>query len=308
MHPKNLLLTAVTAVLFFVSVVRFCAAEMELIDNMYVVGGYTESWEIQPCWSPVDQNTIAYISRDGYWGKWEVGLISMPEGAKNKLTQEANYQFMDPAWSPDGKKIICSAKKDEKAQWSIVVVDLKKNGEIINLNSGTKAEEKAANPLQGDYSPCYSPDGKNIIFITCDKDGNRDIWTASADGANRKKLTANPSVKDTPKWSPDGKKILFMQDWDIWIIDADGLNAVQLTTDSKFNENPAWSPDGKMIAYSSCAGGNADIWVMNADGKNKTQLTLSQETEDYPTWSPDGKKIAFQTGRINGRIWAMELK
>lgn len=301
---NDLLLWGVLA-FFLTAIDKVCAEQVEVID-MYRFGNYTESWEIQPVWSPVKSETIAYTVRDGYWGRWEIGLLSMPADIKDKLTGELDCQTMEPAWSPDGKKIVFSAKQNEKEAWEIMVLDLE-IGKVHKLNLHQN-EGPITNPLQGSHCPCYSPEGKEIVFVYCDKNGDRNIWMMSADGTNRKILTNNPAMKDSPRWSPDGQKILFMQDWDIWVMNVDGSNLIQLTADSRFNEHPAWSPNGKIIAYSSCAGGNADIWVMDADGKNKKQLTLVEEMDDYPTWSPDGRKIAFQTGYINGRIWVMDLE
>lgn len=299
--------TAILLAIFLAGINKIYAAQIEPVD-MYRFGNYTESWEIQPCWSPIEEGTIVYTVRDAYWGRWEIGLMVMPADIKDRLTRKL-YQAMDPAWSPDGEKVIFSGKESEKAKWEIMSIDLKKGNKIVSLSSKIIIEEETAVDLQGDYAPSYSPDGKSIVFVHCNKDGNKDIYIMANDGTNRRKLTGKPSlIMDTPRWSPDGKMILFMQDENIWVMNADGSNPVPLTTDFKFNENPAWSQDGKMIAYSSCAGGSVDIWVMSVDGKDKTQLTLSQEAEDYPSWSQDGRKMAFQIGHIKGRIWVVELE
>src|SRR2546428_4795546 len=94
--------------------------------------------------------------------------------------------------------------------------------------------------------PSYSPDGKQIAFVS-DALGGLDIWIASADGSNLRRLTHDPGSKQKdPSWSPDGSRIAFASNksgsFDIWLIQTDGNNAVPLPTDPSIDEQPAWLP------------------------------------------------------------------
>lgn len=79
------------------------------------------------------------------------------------------------------------------------------------------------------------------------------IWTASATGADPKRLTTTPRAREfTPAWSPDGKTIAYVT-WDeeggaLWKAAADGRSApVRLTAAPAFWSNPTWSADGLTI-------------------------------------------------------------
>jgi dipeptidyl aminopeptidase/acylaminoacyl peptidase len=110
--------------------------------------------------------------------------------------------------------------------------------------------------------PQISPDGKAVVYVVGEVDlaGNKitsSLWLAPADGKGEpKRLTNAPGKKDShPRWSPDGKRILFESnrsgDGQLWIIDLEGGEARQLTKISTEASDAVWSPDGKMIAFVS---------------------------------------------------------
>jgi dipeptidyl aminopeptidase/acylaminoacyl peptidase len=109
--------------------------------------------------------------------------------------------------------------------------------------------------------PHISPDGKWVAYAvgTVDMENNRvvyNLWLASAEQPGlRKQLTAAKKSDRHPRWSPDGKSILFESTRSgtsqLWIIDADGGEARQLTKISTGASTGIWSRDGKQIAFVS---------------------------------------------------------
>ncbi len=75
------------------------------------------------------------------------------------------------------------------------------------------------------------------------------------DGSNRVKLTSDPKHEYSPRWSPDGTKIVFIREGDLYIMGADGSNPLLIVAGggSAFAVNsiktPNWSPDGKFLFY-----------------------------------------------------------
>ena len=105
-----------------------------------------------------------------------------------------------------------------------------------------------------------------------------------------------------PVWSPDCKRIAFIQSGQLWLADTDGGGAAEVPTPLGIHpSNPSWSPDGVRIAFANTefvrtsAGTEqrGHIYVVDADGSNLTQLTSSPYEDEHPSWSADGKKIAF---------------
>jgi Tol biopolymer transport system component len=122
------------------------------------------------------------------------------------------------------------------------------------------------------------------------------------------RITDTTSNERTPKWSPDGDKLVFASDRDgnreVYIFDladvVDGTTKTQpfnLTQHKAPDWQPAWSPDGQRVAFSSYRDGNWEIYVVNVDGTGLTRLTDQPESDFSPTWSPDGKHVLFASRR-----------
>lgn len=150
-------------------------------------------------------------------------------------------------------------------------------------------------------SPAVSMIDGKVVFAST-REGNMEVYSCDADGANVKRLTFTKAIDTSPCWSPNGYQIAFTSDRggspQIYVMDADGGNTRRLTFEGNYQDSPAWSPKGDKIAYMSQSEGKFDIWTIQPDGSNPTQITANSGSIEYPTWSPDGSHIAFssQTG------------
>jgi dipeptidyl aminopeptidase/acylaminoacyl peptidase len=110
--------------------------------------------------------------------------------------------------------------------------------------------------------PEISPDGKWVVYAVTtvtDAAANKtqsNLWLAPADGSGPPRQLTTTDKKDRhPRWSPDGKKVLFEStrsgDDQLWVIDISGGEAKQLTTISTEAGTGIWSRDGKQIAFVS---------------------------------------------------------
>ncbi|MFB0535290.1 MAG: SH3 domain-containing protein [Anaerolineae bacterium] len=236
---------------------------------------------------------------------------------------------MDPAWSPDGKKVAFARWRDPRG---IYVIDEDGSNETL-LFGWSQAK-----------APAWSPDGSHIAFTRRYGGQEKDIeifpgWVLPAhpwwklglvrveDRYFTELLCYDHSF--SPTWSPHGKVIAYDSDFGIHLTSEDGSIGGQsydrslyaLSTDVR-DTSPAWSPlrqavvvslsnhqdtaDGTKIAFMFNQHDHWEIYVMNADGSNRVRLTHEEPFAGppphnvSPAWSPDGRHIAFFTDR-NGK-------
>lgn len=79
----------------------------------------------------------------------------------------------------------------------------------------------------------------------------------------------------------------------LWIVRPDGSDLRPLTTGDAGDSSPRWSPDGKRLLYRSSASGSSELWCRWMDTGQTAALTRTTETPSNCEWSPDGRWIAF---------------
>jgi TolB protein len=159
------------------------------------------------------------------------------------------------------------------------------------MNADGTGQAKLPNTEGLGGSPiAWSPDGKQLVFVTYAFGDTGDIYVINTDGSGLTRLTAQATGA---AWSPDGKQIVFGSYHDtpgkmeIYLMNADGSNPVNLTNNPADDKNPAWSSDGMQIVFESDRDGNNEIFVMNADGSRQTNLTQSLGYDSSPVWSSE---------------------
>src|SRR5437868_3727851 len=125
--------------------------------------------------------------------------------------------------------------------------------------------------------------GSKIVFSS-NRDGQTQIYLMNSDGSGQVRLTNSGANDDSPRWSPNGTKILFQSDRDnpatgyndIYVMNSDGSGQARLTTDPNDDSSAAWSPDGSRIVFQSIRNGLFyQVYVMNSDGTGQLNLSNS---------------------------------
>ena len=185
-----------------------------------------------------------------------------------------------------------------------------------------------------DYNPEFSPDGKQIVFVSKTENTEKikkgefwhktpfylNLWLIDSDGKNRRQLTSGEVQDFAPRWTPDGKKVIFVSNsrgnqGDVWSINTDGSNLNRIaeiegdTGQWRTLQYPVLTPDGKGLVFmlyrkESISG----VWFMDIESRNMRRITSGGNGDYFPVVSPDGKEIVFETMRLGiGDIWSTDI-
>jgi Tol biopolymer transport system component len=178
---------------------------------------------------------------------------------------------------------------------------------------GADLKELTAGPAgQNDVDPCWSPDGKSILFSST-RGGTTGAWRMAADGTKPERICDG----DQAEWSPDGKRIALRRGEQIYLRDLAGGQEKRLTpADSPAAgkaasaqetpgaakaapawphcSGPAWSPDGKTIAFACRWDAGNGLFLVSSDGGQPAKL-YDKEGACEPHWSPDSRTIVYET-------------
>jgi TolB protein len=187
----------------------------------------------------------------------------------------------DPVWAPDGGSIVFTSDREGSADLFRVRPD------------GTGLERLTESPAYDDQA-AFSPDGKQLVFVTTRNGGTADLWTMDLQTKRGKALTSGPGGDFRPSWSPDGTWIAFSSDrgstmpmgrgrWehlqlaDIYLVHPDGTALKRLTTPGNFCGSPKFSADSRrLVAYCMDAEDTLEIRRPNPRPENEhdTRATL----------------------------------
>jgi dipeptidyl aminopeptidase/acylaminoacyl peptidase len=196
---------------------------------------------------------------------------------------------------------------------------------VILLFTGQAAAQKRAfsiedlGRIKSISEVSVSPDGKSILYVVTASDLPRakrasQVWRMDIDGRNAREVTQPDSGASSPRWSPDGRSILFISakegSSNLYIMPAAGGEARRLTNISTGISDPLWSPDGRWIAfvtdlYPECGADDAcnkkiaDTW---ANGPLKAHMADSLLYRHWTAWKDGTRTHIFladaQTGQV----------
>jgi Tol biopolymer transport system component/tRNA A-37 threonylcarbamoyl transferase component Bud32 len=309
---------------------------------------------VQPSWSP-HGHRIAYWALTPGGGRRDILTVGVDGGEPVRVTDGPALDW-SPVWSPDGRYLYFSSDRagsmnlwrvpiDERSgqtlgdpqpvtigasaarQWAslsgdgkyLAYVEYAQSSSIqgadldpLSLTAGNlKAVTEGSLPAE---RPNLSPDDEWIAFNTTGV--QEDIYVIRTNGQERRQLTNDVFKDRQPRWSPDGKTLVFYSNrsgsYEIWTIRADGSQLRQLTdTPGVSMIHPVWSFDGTRIACHNNTGSEAFVLTLSEEGTLQTTETLPRwedgDVFNSFSWSSDGRLLAG-VGATEDGVWVYSLE
>lgn len=246
---------------------------------------------------------------------WDGEIYTLKDGAEpQKLTVNINAdQYVNDAVkkfvntgastmsvSPDGKEVAFVIRGE------VYVTDTKYK--TTKRITDTPAQERVVD---------FSPDGRMLVYDS-DRDGQWQLFTAEIKKSDEKRfayatdieeklLYKGSGIAQQPQFSPDGKKVAFLEDRTaLKVIDLK-TKEVKTVLDPKYNYSYTdgdvpfeWSPDSEWILIGYIGEGgwnNPDIAAVKADGSKVIDLTESGYADGNAKWALGGRAVTYETGR-----------
>ncbi len=202
-------------------------------------------------------------------------------------------------------------------------------------------------------SLAVAPDGESIVYVKRTIENNkyaRRLWRVAWKGGEPEQLTTAPTNDGRPRFSPDGKQLVFISDRSgkpqAWLMSTNGGEPRQLTDLGGGVGAADWSPDGKSLLLLGGSGENRFIvgnendptarrirdytwridgggirdqfssaWFVDVEGGKPERITAPTYNVELAVWSPDGSHIAFIADLGDnagldeiGRVWTLPAK
>jgi tricorn protease len=199
--------------------------------------------------------------------------------------EKAADKILNAAISPSGARAVFEARGE------ILTVPAEK-GDIRNLTRTTAVAER---------DPAWSSDGKWVAYFS-DESGEYALHLKDQSGLGEVKkiqLGQPPSFFYNPSWSPDSKKIAYIDKrLNLWYVEVDRGAPVKVDTDlfedPTYGLDPAWSPDSKWLTYSRFLPNHfRAVFVYSLDGKKSSQITDGMGEARFPVFDKNGKYLYF---------------
>jgi Tol biopolymer transport system component len=200
-------------------------------------------------------------------------FVSDANGSRERALTQPGFLNYNPSWS----------FKD----WIVFTSERGESADLYRIHPDGSGLERLTDDPAYDDQAAFSPDGKQIVFVSTRAGGRANLWIIDIATRKATRLTSGDGGDFRPSWSPDGKWIAFSSDrgsdvppakgrWerlqlaDVYLIRPDGSGLRRISEHGGFCGSPKWTPDSKsVVAYCMAAQETFDYRSAAQDGDDK---------------------------------------
>jgi Tol biopolymer transport system component len=274
------------ALLVMVSVLSGCQSGKD-----WASGRAHVTFDISP------QGDSLVFNAEGNGGS-DLYLLDLKRSQVTPLAISPGYEF-DPTFSPDGKSIAFVARPP--GDWGDHIF-------VQSIEGGSR--KQLTTDETSDTCPTFSPDGSLLVFarsrthhsggLAADWGSADALCVMNVDGSSMRRIETDGLYVDSPRFSPDGRQIVFCDASGIYIVASDGSQQPRPVSILK-GGHATFSPDGLWLLYTA-GRYEADlaIFMARVDGSEVRHIVGSRKVNAKPSggiyrpvFTPDGKRIVF---------------
>jgi len=150
-----------------------------------------------------------------------------------------------------------------------------------------------------------------LAFLS-QRTGKSEVYTSDLFFGEARQLTRDASLALSPRWAPDGSRIIYTGYFktgspDIFLLDPVSGKKDTFASFRGTNSGARFSPNGQQVAMILTGEGNSEIYISNAQGRQPARKTRSSEVKSSPCWSPDGSQLVFAMGEPTPQLYVMSV-
>ncbi len=252
-----------------------------------------------PGWSPDGQRIVFESYRKGGWHIWTADAAGKNARRLSNLPDfNTRYYEFDPAFSNNSQTVVFTQGDD---LWT------------VSLNEPAPKRLTPENNGLWETAASWSPDGEALVMVGYgDADESWNLYIMLIADKSFTQLTNGQGTNLAPRWSPDGKHILFYSDrsasFELYEMTSDGKNTRPVLSKTQLNSagfkktplvhpwdnnwgateqyRADYSPDGNWIAFSRDIDGDRELFISQRDGSKLQRLTNRPGLDGQPAWRP----------------------
>jgi TolB protein len=151
------------------------------------------------------------------------------------------------------------------------------------------------------------------IVFTNDNTRFKELYIVDYDGYNLRRLTRDNKINILPKWSPDGRQIIYTgylyNNPDLFALNFVENKRIIVSKCQGLNVTGSFSPDSKKLILTLSKGRYPNLYMINMRGEILKRMTENTCIDTSPSFAPNGREIAFISDRSGyPQIYIMNAK